>query len=80
MKFQRDILKDVEGYTPGEQPQGGPVIKLNTNENPYPPSPKVLEAVRNLDAEALRKYPDPVSTKLRAACVRSGMALTGRSG
>jgi histidinol-phosphate aminotransferase len=68
MKFRRDILKDVQGYTPGEQPQGGPIIKLNTNENPYPPSPKVLEAVRNLDAESLRKYPDPVSTKLRAAC------------
>ena len=68
MRFQRDLLKDVEGYTPGEQPKGGGVIKLNTNENPYPPSPKVLEALRGIGAEQLRKYPDPVFTAFRAAC------------
>ena len=70
MKFQRALLRDVEGYTPGEQPQVPGIIKLNTNENPYPPSPKVLEALAGLDAESLRKYPDPVSTRFRAACAQ----------
>ncbi len=47
---------------PGEQPKPGtPIIKLNTNENPYPPSPKALEVLRNLDSEWLRRYPDPYS-------------------
>ncbi len=70
MKYQRSILKDVEGYVPGEQPKGGPVIKLNTNENPYPPSPKVLDALRALGADTLRKYPDPLSMAFREACAR----------
>lgn len=65
------MLREVEGYTPGEQPQGlHRVIKLNTNENPYPPSPRVLEALRGLSGEALRKYPDPLSVNLRTACAR----------
>ena len=68
MKYQREILKDVEGYAPGEQPRIPNIIKLNTNENPYPPSPKVIEALRNLPAKALRKYPDPLSADFRAAC------------
>jgi len=68
MKHQREILRGVEGYVPGEQPRMANVIKLNTNENPYPPSPKVIEALRNLPAEALRKYPDPLSADFRAAC------------
>jgi histidinol-phosphate aminotransferase len=68
VKYQRELLKNVEGYTPGEQPKGGGVIKLNTNENPYPPSPKALEALHALGPEALRKYPDPVFTAFRSAC------------
>jgi histidinol-phosphate aminotransferase len=68
VKYQRELLKTVEGYTPGEQPKGGPIIKLNTNENPYPPSPKALEALHALGAESLRKYPDPVFTAFREAC------------
>lgn len=67
MKYGREILADVEGYVPGEQP-AGPVIKLNTNENPYPPSPRVLDALWSLAAENVRKYPDPVSLRLRQAC------------
>jgi histidinol-phosphate aminotransferase len=55
----------VQGYVPGEQPKGGGVVKLNTNENPYPPSPAVLDAVRAMDADAFRKYPDPVFTEFR---------------
>ena len=70
MKYARALLKDVEGYVPGEQPKGGPVIKLNTNENPYPPSPKVMEALRALDSESLRKYPDPLAVAFREACAR----------
>lgn len=74
MKYGRAILRDVQGYVPGEQPKGGRVIKLNTNENPYPPAPKVLEAVRRLSADALRKYPDPVAERLRTiAAERYGL-------
>jgi histidinol-phosphate aminotransferase len=67
MKYGRAILADVEGYVPGEQ-ASGPVIKLNTNENPYPPSPRVLDALWSLAAENVRKYPDPLSLRLRQAC------------
>jgi len=69
VKYGRAILADVEGYVPGEQPSG-PVIKLNTNENPYPPSPRVLDALWSLAAENVRKYPDPVSLRLRQACAQ----------
>lgn len=70
MKFTRSILADVEGYVPGEQPRVPDIIKLNTNENPYPPSPRVLEALRNLTVNHLRKYPEPLSVDLRAACAQ----------
>ena len=68
MKYGREILRTVEGYVPGEQPRMPNIIKLNTNENPYPPSPKVIEALRNLPADALRKYPDPLALEFRKAC------------
>lgn len=61
----RKSVLGLSAYVPGEQPQGQTVIKLNTNENPYPPSPKVAEALRDLDAADLRLYPNPVSTPLR---------------
>ena len=70
MNYARTILQDVEGYTPGEQPQGDGFIKLNTNENPYPPSPRVVEAIRTYADEAMRKYPDPLAVKFRAACAK----------
>ena len=57
----------MQGYTPGEQPKGGRIIKLNTNENPYPPSAGVCEALKNFNPETLRKYPDPVAAPLRRA-------------
>lgn len=48
------------GYVPGEQPKpGAPIVKLNTNENPYPPSQAAIDVLRNLDPEWLRRYPDP---------------------
>ncbi len=61
----------MAGYTPGEQPRGGPIIKLNTNESPYPPSPRVFEALREaLTGDRLRKYPDPVGTTFRETAGR----------
>ena len=61
----RKNIADLEGYTPGEQPKQADLIKLNTNENPYPPSPRVLAAVRKEITSSLRLYPDPVALELR---------------
>ena len=54
-------VRKVVPYTPGEQPNSPGMIKLNTNENPYPPSPKVLQAIRDFDTDKLRLYPDPTA-------------------
>lgn len=70
-QFLRANIRAMAGYTPGEQPRGGTFIKLNTNENPYPPSPRVLDALREAVAgERLRKYPDPVGTGFRQTAGR----------
>lgn len=61
----RNSVAKMTAYTPGEQPAGTDVIKLNTNENPYPPSPKVLETLTELNAGGLRLYPDPECKLLR---------------
>ncbi|MFP8778683.1 histidinol-phosphate transaminase [Hydrogenophaga sp. RWCD_12] len=58
-------VRELHAYVPGEQPQGTGWIKLNTNECPYPPSPRVLEAVREAADERLRLYPDPTALALR---------------
>lgn len=66
MKLNPKILekiRNVDPYVPGEQPQNK-VIKLNTNENPYPPAPGVIEAVRNMDTDRFRLYPDPAASSL----------------
>lgn len=60
-------IQNVVPYTPGEQPREGKFIKLNTNECPYPPSPKVMEAIRAAGGEGLRLYPDPECLDLRTA-------------
>ena len=57
-------VRRVEPYVPGEQPKSKRVIKLNTNECPYPPSPKVKKALRKMDSKKLRLYPDPQAEKL----------------
>ena len=62
--FRRTVAR-MEGYLPGEQPQERGFIKLNTNENPYPPSPAVRRAIRAEADASLRLYPDPESTRLR---------------
>ncbi len=60
MSYFRPAIDAMKGYVPGEQPKPGtPIIKLNTNENPYPPSPAALEVLHNIDSEWLRRYPDP---------------------
>ncbi len=61
----RPAVAALAAYTPGEQPREPDVVKLNTNENPYPPSPAVAEAIRRFDAELLRRYPDPNGDRLR---------------
>ncbi len=61
----RPGIAALAGYVPGEQPRDRRYVKLNTNENPYPPSPKVLAAVRAAATDDLRLYPDPVATGLR---------------
>ena len=65
MSYERAHIASMSGYTPGEQPSDPRVIKLNTNENPYPPSPAVAEALKQFDAKMLRKYPEPSSRDLR---------------
>lgn len=56
----RPAVNAMRGYVPGEQPKpGSPILKLNSNENPYPPSPRAMAALRSLDQERLRRYPDP---------------------
>jgi histidinol-phosphate aminotransferase len=69
-RFVRPNIARLAGYIPGEQPQGGGFIKLNTNENPYPPSPRVVEAVREAVTDRLRLYPDPMSTEFCKVAAR----------
>ena len=64
-RFTRPVVAAMSGYAPGEQPQDRRYVKLNTNENPYPPSPKVIEAVRAAAGDDLRLYPDPLANALR---------------
>ena len=61
----RPLVRALQPYVPGEQPRTKGLIKLNTNENPYPPSPRVLEAVRAAVDGRLRLYPDPTAERLR---------------
>jgi histidinol-phosphate aminotransferase len=65
MSYARTNIERMHGYVPGEQPKIAGLVKLNTNENPYPPSPKVLEALRAALDCRLRLYPDPQATGLR---------------
>ncbi|GAB6048626.1 histidinol-phosphate transaminase [Methyloparacoccus murrellii] len=69
-KFWSPAVRDLTSYTPGEQPKLSHLIKLNTNENPYPPSPRVLEALRGETGETLRLYPDPEADRLKEAIGR----------
>lgn len=64
MKAWEENIRKVVPYVPGEQPQEKDIIKLNTNENPYPPSPKVYEAHQNLEVDRFALYPDPAASRL----------------
>lgn len=66
-KFWSDVVHKLTPYVPGEQPKLTNLVKLNTNENPYGPSPKVIEALKAEAADTLRLYPDPNSDALKAA-------------
>ncbi|QDU64330.1 Histidinol-phosphate aminotransferase [Planctomycetes bacterium Pan216] len=67
MDYFREPIKTMKGYVPGFQPQGSGWTKLNTNENPYPPSPQVLEAIERTARDRLAIYPDPVANAFREA-------------
>ncbi len=69
-RFIRPNIARMAGYVPGEQPQGGGFIKLNTNENPYPPSPRVKAALAEAVNDRLRLYPDPMATEFCKVAAR----------
>ncbi|MEZ6125978.1 MAG: histidinol-phosphate transaminase [Planctomycetaceae bacterium] len=66
----RTNIRQMAGYVPGEQPQETGWTKLNTNENPYPPSPKVVEAIRQAASGRLNVYPDPLARRFREAAAK----------
>ena len=68
----RENVKKMAGYVPGEQPPpGSRVVKLNTNENPYPPSPEVMKVLHGFEGEWLRRYPDPMALMADPAQIRA---------
>jgi histidinol-phosphate aminotransferase len=76
MGYERARIAAMLGYVPGKQPTSPDVIKLNTNENPYPPSPAVMHAIHAVLPEALRKYPSPAADGFRAvAATVHGLGL-----
>lgn len=82
MSNWEEYVRTVEPYVPGEQPNQPDMIKLNTNENPYPPAPGVVEALKNFDTDKLRLYPEPTCKVLVDAIadyygIRSSQVLTG---
>lgn len=66
-RYWSNLIHKLTPYIPGEQPKVDQLIKLNTNENPYGPSPLVIEAIERANSESLRKYPDPNASKLKSA-------------
>ena len=81
-RYWNNRVKNISPYVPGEQPRDRKFIKLNTNENPYPPSPKVIKSIQDASNERLRLYPDPQCTELREAIARrygvnSGQVFAG---
>ena len=66
-QYWSQIIRELEPYVPGEQPKDQRYIKLNTNENPYPPSPRVIAAIKTATDSSLRRYPDPNCDDLKQA-------------
>ena len=82
MSNWEEYVRTVEPYVPGEQPNQPDMIKLNTNENPYPPAPGVVEALKNFETDKLRLYPEPTCKVLVDAIadyygIRSSQVFTG---
>jgi len=76
MGYERKRIAAMQGYVPGKQPTSQDVIKLNTNENPYPPSPAVMHAIHAVRPEDLRKYPSPAADSFRAVAAQlHGVAM-----
>lgn len=67
MRHWKENIRKVAPYVPGEQPKGMDLVKLNTNENPYPPAPGVRQALKEMDYDQFRKYPDPTASDLVSA-------------
>lgn len=83
-RFWSQVVKGLTPYTPGEQPKVDNLVKLNTNENPYPPSPKVIQAIQSAVGDGLRLYPDPNAQVLKDALasyhqVQSNQVFVGNS-
>jgi histidinol-phosphate aminotransferase len=71
LSFIRPAVREMDGYVPGEQPApGSRVVKLNTNENPFPPGERVMQALRDLSPESLRRYPSPTADGFRRAAAK----------
>jgi histidinol-phosphate aminotransferase len=71
MPYERDNIRGLSPYVPGEQPQTDKVVKLNTNENPYPPARAVMDAIASVTADSLRRYPPPLATPFRLAAAEA---------
>ncbi|RME93346.1 MAG: aminotransferase class I/II-fold pyridoxal phosphate-dependent enzyme, partial [Verrucomicrobia bacterium] len=69
-RYIRPLVRKLQPYVPGEQPKEKGLIKLNTNENPYPPAPAVLRAIKAAVDQRLRLYPDPTAEELREKLAR----------
>lgn len=69
-RFWSDVVKGLKPYVPGEQPKLANLVKLNTNENPYGPSPRALDAIRAVTDESLKLYPDPNAEQLKLAIAK----------
>ena len=77
MRIKESVMR-LEAYVPGEQPKSRDVVKLNTNENPYPPSPKCAKVLAGFDLDRLRRYPDPEFALLRAEIARQNSTTPDR--
>lgn len=71
MPYERDNIQSLSPYVPGEQPRTDKLLKLNTNENPYPPAKAVLDAVAAVDGDSLRRYPPPMAQPFRDAAANA---------
>jgi histidinol-phosphate aminotransferase len=71
MSYFRENIEKMTGYEPGFQPTSPDVVKLNTNENPYPPSPKVIDVIKSINPDNLRRYPRPAADAFRNAAAKN---------